>query len=154
MDKFYVGDRVRLVKDNKAWSSSNMWKEGVVLRTGLFNGRIEVKFYNSENEFYGIDFGNPCALELVEKADAHPEEITHNGVIYIRKPEPEHIWKFGDWARIKPGASYAGSIVFVTGPISKYGSVPFARNGHHSRFHADGHHPENLEYISSATIPE
>lgn len=84
-----------------------------------------------------------------------PEAITYNGVNYIRKPEPEHVWKFGDWARIKTGATYEGNIVFVTGPVSKEnGHVPFALDGRTTEYHCDAHYPKFLEYISSATIPE
>ena len=37
------------------------------------------------------------------KVAEHSEEITVNGVTYVRKPEPEHVWKFGDVAINKLG---------------------------------------------------
>ena len=41
----------------------------------------------------------PMRERRMEHYTETPETLTINGVEYIRKPEPAHEWKFGDWAK-------------------------------------------------------
>lgn len=84
----------------------------------------------------------------------YPEAIMFNGAAYIRKPDPEHVWKFGDWARLRKDTIYPEEIVFVIGPKDRFGNVPFIFKGNIKKGNYTGTHPRFLEYISSATIPE
>ena len=94
MTKFYVGQKV-LVTGNSYYGFRNKrWDKcvGKICEVnGVENGRISI--YNPD-EIVSCWF-KPSDLELITEA---PEEITVNGVTYVRKPEPEHEWKFGDVA--------------------------------------------------------
>ena len=76
-----------------------------------------------------------------------PETLTINGVEYIRKPEPEHEWKFGDWAKHPEyGVVFVGN---VNGPDEIW-CVFRNEKGWRSGTHLS---PKDLTYISSASIP-
>ena len=80
-----------------------------------------------------------------------PETISYNGVEYVRKPEREHVWAWGQWARV---VGFEVDIVFVTGPIKYNGFVPVTYKDCGGKNHTDGIRPYHLTYISDATIPE
>lgn len=59
-----VGDRVKLVKENGAWCSDNVGKEGTV--TAFDGGKyVDVLFDNSERHRFENDWGNISHLEII-----------------------------------------------------------------------------------------
>ena len=54
----------------------------------------------------------PMRERRMEHYTETPETLTINGVEYIRKPEPEHEWKFGD---VAVHEKYGVGIVFGVG---------------------------------------
>ena len=79
-----------------------------------------------------------------------PDTVTIGGVEYVRKPEPEHVWAWGQWARVKA----QGLIVFVTGPVKDNGFVPVTHKCACGHNNTDEYMPDALTYISTATVPE
>ena len=83
-----------------------------------------------------------------------PEKIFYNNVEYVRKPEPEHVWAWGQWARVN-GAQprYEGEYVFIVGALDD-GYVPFTSPKELSGTPVTWIGAEYLTYIGTATIPE
>lgn len=88
------------------------------------------------------DFG--LTREEYERKKPEPE-ITVNGAVYILKPEPEHEWKFGDWAR-----SVNGDIGMVISSRHTDGGVWFLQKGNTQGSFISA---TRLTYISTAEIP-
>ena len=82
-----------------------------------------------------------------------PDTVTIGGVEYVRKPEPEHVWAWGQWARVNEGCR-EGEKVFVTGPVKDNGYVPVTYKDCDGINHTNGFYPQKLTYIGTATIPE
>lgn len=145
MAKFKKGDRVRCVSDNSL--DINVGK--VYLVDGYEDGRVYFKDdagCDRHRSAYRYELATPSTI---------PDTVTIGGVEYVRKPEPEHVWAWGQWARVKEGnLHYSGQKVFVVGGVDEYGSVPFTSPNTVDGKPLDGFKPSMLDYISTATIPE
>ena len=97
MSKFYVGQKV-FVKHSTYYTSNMEGIEGASKIVGSIGTVRDLSFdtvcvYNSDKTDWWRF--NPSDLLPINET---PETLTINGVEYIRKPEPEHEWKFGDVA--------------------------------------------------------
>ena len=99
--------------------------------------------------------GNWIGFDMIQPITETPEVLTINGVEYIRKPEPnpDHEWKFGDWAR---HPEYG--VVFVVTISQEFPKEiwvnPKEQVSGHGCLTAERVNARELTYISSATIPE
>ena len=143
MSKFKVGDKVFVT--GSTFSPCN----GTISFIGKF-GWVKhihegvVGVYNEDRTDW-FAFNKSDLLH----ATAAPKEITINGATYVLKEEqkPAHEWKFGDWARHPDyGVVFVGN---VNRP-SEIWCVVQDGDGWHYGQHVS---PNNLTYISSATIP-
>ena len=131
MAKFYVGQKV-LVTGSSYYNGSDLDERG----SDLIGKICKVKYdgYECDGEGGYISVFTPDERDwwFVNKSDIQPidetpETLTVNGVEYIRKPEPEHEWKFGDWARHpKHGVVFVGN---VNGPDSLWCIVNEKKDG-------------------------
>ena len=141
MSKFYVGQKVLVTASTliPCRSSRDMvGKFGFIKDIGL-------RSYSVWNEYKSDWFGfYPSDLQPITET---PETLTINGVEYIRKPEPEHEWKFGDWARHPEyGVVFVGN---VNGPDKLWCVVRDEKCWRSGTYLS----PKDLTYISSASIP-
>lgn len=145
MAKFKKGDRVRCVSDVTA----DVHIGKVYLVDGYEDGRVYFKDDDGcdrHRSAYRYELATPTPSPI-------PDTVTIGGVEYVRKPEPEHVWAWGQWARVKEGF-FEGRKVFVTGPIKDNGFVPVTYKDCDGINHTNGFYPAALTYISTATIPE
>lgn len=146
MAKFKKGDRVRCVKPDDF-----MGKFFVV-------GDIATVSANfSSDDIFQIEGGGLMETDRWELVTPSPipDTVTIGGVEYVRKPEPEHVWAWGQWARVKgEGVTYDGNIVFITGGIDDSGFVPITCEEAVGEGNSDGVRPKWLTYLGTATIPE
>lgn len=145
MAKFKKGDRVRCVKPDDF-----MGKFFVV-------GDIaNVSEIFSSDDIFQIEGGWLMETDRWELATPSPipDTVTIGGVEYVRKPEPEHVWAWGQWARVK-GAQprYEGKVVFIVGSVNEE-CVPFVSPEELDGYPCSWIGTEFLTYISDATIPE
>ena len=144
MAKFKKGDRVRCVKrDNNGEK---------IFRVG----ETVVVYESWSSTFYDED-GNLLWTDQWELATPSPipDTVTIGGVEYVRKPEPEHVWAWGQWARVSSDSEdYDGKVCFVLGPLGKCGWVPVSFIGALGKRNTDGLHPSDLTYLGTAIIPE
>ena len=144
MAKFKKGDRVRCVK--RDYSGERFYEVGEEVVVGF--GK-ECVFYDATG---GIFYNSHWELATPSPI---PDTVTIGGVEYVRKPEPEHVWAWGQWARVKEGnAHYSGQKVFIVGGVDETGRVPFTSPNTVDGKPLDGFDPCMLEYIGTATIPE
>ena len=137
MAKYKIGNRVRVIA----------CKHGHEFDIG----NVVTVLYVGDNK-YGASYeclnenGDSWWLSESEITPAEPEpEITVNGAVYILKPEPEHEWKFGDWARDR-----SGDLGMVISHEHTNGGVWFLRKGDTSGNFITA---SSLTYISTAEIP-
>ena len=143
MAKFKKGDRVRCVKED-----NNGAKTFHVGETVVVSAFWDYTFHDENNNLFWTD-----RWELATPSPI-PDTVTIGGVEYVRKPEPEHVWAWGQWARVKEGnAHYSGQKVFILGGVDETGHVPFTSpdtvDGP-----VDGFEPVMLDYLGTATVPE
>ena len=116
MSKFHKGDKARVISVD-----SYDAKEGVKV------GDI-VTVNQSDSCCPWVILGNGRIHCLTQSQMEHytetPKEITLNGATYVRKPEPEHEWKFGD---IAVDEEYGVGMVFSEPDVEN--DVMFAHNG-------------------------
>lgn len=145
MAKFKKGDRVRFTKDFEyAWLQYRKGDISYVSQTPT--GR----YVRLDSHALVFD----AMLELATPSPI-PDTVTIGGVEYVRKPKPEHVWAWGQWARVSSGSEdYDGKVGFVLGPIDKNGWVPVSFIGALGERNTDGIHPHDPTYISTTTIPE
>ena len=145
MSKFRVGDKVKVV------STQGMLGE----RLPVIGNIYKIVKVSDDGECFKVEgfdvLGNWMNSDRVAiPANDSPKEITLNGATYVLKeePKPEHEWKFGDWARHPEyGVVFVGN---VNGPDEIWCVIQDGDGWHHGQ-HVS---PNNLTYISSATIPE
>ena len=150
MAKFKKGDRVRRVSGHP--------DDGDMTPIGGYNivdedfSNIPYGSNNAPKGRYNVINENEYELATPEPI---PDTVTIGGVEYIRKPEPEHVWAWGQWARVKgEGVTYDGNIVFITGGIDDSGFVPITCEEAVGEGNSDGVRPKWLTYLGTATIPE
>ena len=144
MAKFKKGDRVRCVKPE--YSGERLFQIGETIVVH------EIRDYTFEDDDGNIFWTYRWELATPEPI---PDTVTIGGVEYIRKPEPEHVWAWGQWARVKgEGVTYDGNIVFITGGIDDSGFVPITCEEAVGEGNSDGVRPKWLTYLGTATIPE
>ena len=91
MSKFYVGQKVLVVDSThkpQPWTKEMI---GNVCELKEQGDRCAV-FTPDKSDYW---YFNESDLQPITET---PETLTINGVEYVRKPEPEHEWKFGDVA--------------------------------------------------------
>ena len=143
MAKFKKGDRVRCVSD----AATDIHVGKVYLVDGYEDGRVYFK------DEAGCD-RHRSAYRYELATHPTPDTVTIGGVEYVRKPEREHVWAWGQWARVKEGnAHYSGQIVFILGGVDRHKGVPFTSDNVIDG-PVDWFSPNMLTYISDATIPE
>ena len=150
MSEFNVGDKVIVVGNEARFGMTKEMRNGVGVvsvspgRDGYYGVTLDTGYFVSakpENIYYHVE---------VTVYTTPPSEITLNGATYVLKeePNPEHEWKFGDWARHPEyGVVFVGN---VNGPDEIWCVIQDGDGWHHGQ-HVS---PNNLTYISSATIPE
>ena len=92
MTKFYVGQKVLVKSDTYCpcpGATSFIGDIGVIAHIG----ELDISVWNEKKKDW-FNF-SPRDLEPITET---PKEITVNGVTYVRKPNREHEWKFGDVA--------------------------------------------------------
>ena len=145
MSEFNVGDKVKVVST-----------EGILgERLPVIGNIYKIVRVSDCGEYFKVEgfdvTGNWMNSDCVAiPANDSPKEITLNGATYVLKeePNPEHEWKFGDWARHHEyGVVFVGN---VNGPDEIWCVIQDGDGWHHGQ-HVS---PNNLTYISSATIPE
>ena len=142
MAKFKKGDRVRCVREDD--NGEKVFRVGEMVVVSEFWNRT---FRDEDGNLFWSD-----RWELATPSPI-PDTVTIGGVEYVRKPEPEHVWAWGQWARVKEGnAHYSGQKVFVVGGVDKYGHVPFT-SPNTVGGPVDGFEPYMLEYLGTVTIP-
>lgn len=145
MAKFKKGDRVRCVSDVTA----DVHIGKVYLVDGYEDGRVYFKDdagCDRHRSAYRYELATPSTI---------PDTVTIGGVEYVRKPEPEHVWAWGQWARVSSDSEdYDGKVCFVLGPLGKCGWVPVSFIGALGKRNTDGLHPSDLTYLGTAIIPE
>lgn len=95
MAKFYVGQKV-LVTGNSYYDfgrreTTDMFGKICSIKSVVDDGVLSVWAPEKSDYWYF----NESDLQPITET---PETLTINGVEYIRKPAPEHEWKFGDVA--------------------------------------------------------
>ena len=148
MAKFKKGDRVRRV--------SGYIGNVDPTRIGGFNivdqDNCNVPYALNKSGYGGRSVIDERDYELATPSPI-PDTVTIGGVEYVRKPEPEHVWAWGQWARVN-GGYCEGLLVFVTGPTKDNGFVPVTYKDCGGKNHTDGFLPCYLTYLGTATIPE
>ena len=150
MAKFKKGDRVRRV--------SGYIGNIDPTHIGGFNivdqDNCNIPYALNKSGYGGRSVINERDYELATPSPI-PDTVTIGGVEYVRKPEPEHVWAWGQWARVKEGnAHYSGQKVFIVGGVDETGHVPFTSPNTVDGKPLDCFEPCMLEYIGTATIPE
>ena len=141
MSKFSKGDKARVIS-----VYNNDVKAGVKV-----GDIVTVNEDNTAIPFCVLSNGKVHAFtqRQLEHYTEPTKEITLNGATYVLKEEPklEHEWRFGDWARHPEyGVVFVGN---VNGPDEIWCVVQDGEGWHYGQ-HVS---PNNLTYISSATIP-
>ena len=145
MAKFKKGDRVRCVHPDKYGEQKfNVGDTTIVIKTNSIGITFIV-------EGGGIMYEDNWELATPSPI---PDTVTIGGVEYIRKPKPEHVWAWGQWARVDYDVyHYGGRVIFVVGGKDRNGDVPFSCNNM-ILGDTDSINPQWLTYISTATTPE
>lgn len=144
MAKFKKGDRVRCVKEDS--NGEKAFHVGETVVVSVFRDNT---FYDENSNLFWTDNWELATPEPI------PDTVTIGGVEYVRKPEREHVWAWGQWALVSSDSEdYDGKVCFVLGPLGKDGWVPVSFVGALGERNTDGLHPADLIYISDATIPE
>ena len=147
MTKYKIGDWVKVVceKHKHQFAIGN-----IVTIIGIDEDCKDTTYYAVDNKNHKWWI---TESEITPASEPEPE-ITVNGAVYILKPEPEHVWKFGDWARItQPENTYFGQVCFVLGGVDNNGWLPVSFIGAAGRRNTDGVRPNVATYISTAEIP-
>ena len=139
MAKFKKGDLVRCVKPDRYREKNFIVGDiGVVDENYLHAGLFAFEGgYIMEDSRWELATSSPIPFPI-------PDTVTIGGVEYIRKPEPEHVWKFGDWAR---HPEYG--VGFVCGKQDECYDVQMA----FKNYRTEWVNTERLTYISTAEIP-
>lgn len=141
MAKFKKGDRVRCVRPD--YGKDRIYKIGELVTVNECSQSV----FNSDGSFFFINHW--------ELATPIPDTVTIGGVEYVRKPEPEHVWAWGQWARVNGvGNYYNGKVCFILGPLDREGWVPVSFISAFGTGNSDKFRPSCLTYICTATIPE
>lgn len=140
MAKFKAGDLVQCVKPD--YGKDRIYKIGELVTVDECSQLV----FRSDGSFFYNDHWELATPEPI------PDTVTIGGVEYVRKPEPKHVWAWGQWARTV--GFREDTIVFVTGPIKSNGFVPVTYKDAIGVNCTDGLQPNQLTYISTATIPE
>ena len=142
MAKFKVGDTVVCTKPDMGCNQKKYSIGDKVIIQAYANGTI----FRAEDGYLYADHWELATPEPI------PDTVTIGGVEYVRKPEPEHVWAWGQWARVK-GVRFEGLLVFVTGPIKDNGFVPVTYKDCGGKSHTDGFRPYHLTFLGTADIP-
>ena len=143
MAKFKKGDRVRCVNDR----AMDIHVGNIYIVIDVFGSSIDL------HDEDGCLRSRPEDRYELATPQPIPETVTIGGVEYVRKPEPDHVWAWGQWARVSKGG-FKGLIVFVTGEVKSDGSVPVTYRDRIRGSNIDGFYRDALTYISTAIIPE
>ena len=146
MAKFKKGDRVRCVSDKSL--DINVGK--VYLVDGYEDGRVYFKDdagCDRHRSAYRYELATPSPI---------PDTVTIGGVEYVRKPEPEHVWAWGQWARVNHCCRdhFNGQTCFVLGGADECGFIPVSLRGKDGKKETDGLVSACLTYLGTATVPE
>ena len=116
MGKFYVGQRVLVTSST---FNPMPWTEEMIGKICELKERGDrwAVFTPDKSDYW---FFNESDLQPITET---PETMTINGVEYVRKPDPDHEWKFGDVAVHK---KYGVGI--ITRNIDDDGDVEFTCN--------------------------
>ena len=145
MAKFKKGDVVVCTKPDIGYNQKKYSIGDKVIIQAYANGPI----FRAEDGYLYADHWELAAPEPI------PETVTIGGVEYVRKQEPEHVWAWGQWARVgSDSEDYDGKVCFVLGPLGKDGWVPVSFVGALGKRNTDGISPSDLTYLGTATIPE
>lgn len=137
MTKYKIGDRVKVV----CQEHGHEFDIGSIVTIISFEKEDEDISYCAEDDKHEKWWLSES--EIISAAEPAPE-ITLNGAVYILKPEPEHVWKFGDWAR---HPEYG--VGFVCGKQDECYDVQMA----FKNYSTEWVNTERLTYISTAEIP-